>query len=254
VDVHAPHQPIHTWKDFWIHLATITVGLLIAIGLEQSVEGLHRLHQRHQLEEDLRAEARKNLATMDGDYKYIDYEMVYFSAYRKNVDTMRDSGGKIKLPYRSFHPPDGVVNMTMPSSSAWTTAQQSELTALLPREEAKMYDRVYYELKTYEQVNERRVESVDEQLDFEARFAQVTIAPYEPDLSLMSKDQLDQLSAILSTELVVYRQLRNRLDIFYAAENEVANGGMSEDVVLDAIKTRLEANRPKPQPPAAPAH
>ena len=58
MDVHAPHHPLHTWKDFWIHLATITVGLLIAIGLEQSVEGLHRLHQRHQLEEDLRSGVR----------------------------------------------------------------------------------------------------------------------------------------------------------------------------------------------------
>jgi hypothetical protein len=38
LDVHAPHEPIHTWKNFFIHLATISIGLLIAIGLEQTVE------------------------------------------------------------------------------------------------------------------------------------------------------------------------------------------------------------------------
>ncbi|MBW4040411.1 MAG: hypothetical protein HIU91_16445, partial [Acidobacteria bacterium] len=45
LDVHPPHQAAHTRKDFFIHIATICVGLLIAIGLEQSVEWLHRKHQ-----------------------------------------------------------------------------------------------------------------------------------------------------------------------------------------------------------------
>jgi hypothetical protein len=41
MEVHPPHAPLHSWKDFWIHLGTITIGLLIAISLEQSVEALH---------------------------------------------------------------------------------------------------------------------------------------------------------------------------------------------------------------------
>jgi hypothetical protein len=30
-------RPPHTWRDFFIHVATIFVGLLIAAGLEQTV-------------------------------------------------------------------------------------------------------------------------------------------------------------------------------------------------------------------------
>jgi hypothetical protein len=60
IDVHAPHGGVHTWKDFWIHLGTITLGLLIAISLEQSVEWVHHRLERHQLEEDLHAEAARN--------------------------------------------------------------------------------------------------------------------------------------------------------------------------------------------------
>jgi hypothetical protein len=41
LDVHPPHTAVHGWKDFWIHLATISIGLLIAVSLEQSVEWLH---------------------------------------------------------------------------------------------------------------------------------------------------------------------------------------------------------------------
>jgi len=30
LDVHAPHETVHTWKDFFIHLTTFVIGLLIA--------------------------------------------------------------------------------------------------------------------------------------------------------------------------------------------------------------------------------
>jgi hypothetical protein len=38
LDVHPLHSPTHTWKDFFLHIATIVIGLLIAVGLEQTVE------------------------------------------------------------------------------------------------------------------------------------------------------------------------------------------------------------------------
>jgi hypothetical protein len=42
LDVHAPHEVLHAWKGFFIHIATIVVGLFIAVALEQSVEALNR--------------------------------------------------------------------------------------------------------------------------------------------------------------------------------------------------------------------
>jgi hypothetical protein len=37
-DIHPPHQAAHSWRDIFIHLATITVGLFIALSLEGCVE------------------------------------------------------------------------------------------------------------------------------------------------------------------------------------------------------------------------
>src|ERR1700744_2409199 len=74
IDVHAPHQSTHTWSDFLIHIATIVVGLFIAIGLEQAVELLHRSHQRHQLQEDLRTEAENNRTIIAHDLRMQDLE------------------------------------------------------------------------------------------------------------------------------------------------------------------------------------
>lgn len=60
MEVHPPEHPIHTWRDFFVHIATIVVGLLIAIGLEQSVEWVHHRHLVHTAHHNLRAEAAEN--------------------------------------------------------------------------------------------------------------------------------------------------------------------------------------------------
>jgi hypothetical protein len=31
IDIHPPHESAHSWRDISIHLATITVGLFIAL-------------------------------------------------------------------------------------------------------------------------------------------------------------------------------------------------------------------------------
>jgi hypothetical protein len=41
LDVHPPHEPVHGWRDFFVHPATITIGLLIALSLEGCVEWRH---------------------------------------------------------------------------------------------------------------------------------------------------------------------------------------------------------------------
>ncbi len=35
LDVHPPHHAATTWRDFFIHIATIVLGLIIAVGPRQ---------------------------------------------------------------------------------------------------------------------------------------------------------------------------------------------------------------------------
>jgi hypothetical protein len=44
LDVHPPHHAASTWRDFFIHIATIVIGLCIAVGIEQTVEFFHHHH------------------------------------------------------------------------------------------------------------------------------------------------------------------------------------------------------------------
>ncbi len=60
MDVQPPQQPIHSVKDFLLHLLTITVGLLIALALEAAVQHLHHRHLVRDAQYNLQQEIAAN--------------------------------------------------------------------------------------------------------------------------------------------------------------------------------------------------
>src|SRR5260370_7262311 len=60
LDVHPPHEPIYGWREFFIHLATITIGLLIALSLEGCVEFWHHRSLVHEAEASMQIEIEAN--------------------------------------------------------------------------------------------------------------------------------------------------------------------------------------------------
>ena len=64
LDVHAPHDRMHGWKDFLLHLLTITIGLLIALGLEGFVEWQHHRQMVHEAEAAMSHEIAQNQKTL----------------------------------------------------------------------------------------------------------------------------------------------------------------------------------------------
>jgi hypothetical protein len=67
LDVHPPHESIHTWRSFFIHIAIIVIGLLIAVALEQGVERVHEHYELNQLREELARELDGNRAILAED-------------------------------------------------------------------------------------------------------------------------------------------------------------------------------------------
>jgi len=62
-------------KDFFLHLLTITVGLLIALGLENAAEAFHHRHQREQAEQTIRQELRENQEQLAQSQKTVQDEV-----------------------------------------------------------------------------------------------------------------------------------------------------------------------------------
>jgi uncharacterized protein YaaN involved in tellurite resistance len=60
IDVHAPEHRVGGMRDFFVHLFTITIGLLIALGLENAAEAWHHHHQRLEAEATIQRELLHN--------------------------------------------------------------------------------------------------------------------------------------------------------------------------------------------------
>jgi hypothetical protein len=141
IDVHPPDHTPHTWRDFFIHIATIVVGLLIAIGLEQAVVAIQHHRQVTEIREALRqerAQNRRNFAINTAEFREA-------SAYAQN--------DLLVLRYLQKHPgtPEGQLPGVLeyhiryqPMVDAeWKTAQQTGATDLMPRAEVTANDSLY---------------------------------------------------------------------------------------------------------------
>jgi hypothetical protein len=125
LDIHAPHEAAHTWKGFFIHIATIVVGLLIAIGLEQTVEYLHHRHQGREMAELLRQESSNNREVATYDIEISDQ---IITAIETNMDALKNA--RANAGKSTFSPttlPDD--KFYLPADAAWITMRDS---ALLP--------------------------------------------------------------------------------------------------------------------------
>jgi hypothetical protein len=61
IDIHPPQHAAMTRRDFFVHLGIVVLGILIAIGLEQSVEYFHHRHQVVETRRALQQETALNI-------------------------------------------------------------------------------------------------------------------------------------------------------------------------------------------------
>jgi hypothetical protein len=160
LEVHPIHAPVRAWRDFFIHIATIVVGLCIAVGIQQTVEFVHHRHQLTELRQALRLEREENYKTLAENtttWRWgtaeLQNNLLVFQYLKQHPDTPQE-----KLP--------GVLLWaTSPfefSSAAWDAAHQSGLTALLPREEIEANSSLYSILKNLNDIQLKSALAVEE--------------------------------------------------------------------------------------------
>jgi hypothetical protein len=87
MDVHPPHGPIRSWKDFTLHLLTITIGLLIALTLEAAVQSLHHRHMVKEARANLRREIVENQKLYTENLRSLQAKMVEL---QQDIDQLRE--------------------------------------------------------------------------------------------------------------------------------------------------------------------
>jgi len=179
LDVHPPHEPAHTWKDFFIHIATIVVGLLIAVGLEQTVEYFHHRIEIKETREALVREKELNR-----------------QRFAVNTASFRWEAAELKnnlrvLTYLQQHP--GTFEEKLPgvlqwgfghdpiADLSWKNAQQTQVLTLMPPEEVQKDAALYVLLD----VTDR-----DERTAFETVNRASSYANVDPNPSHMTTAQI----------------------------------------------------------------
>lgn len=145
LDVHPIDAPVHGWRDFLIHIATIVVGLCIAVGIQQLVESIHNHYQVIETREALRLERESNHETLAGNQ----------AAWRWGIAELQNN--LLVFQYLQRHP--GTPQEKLPgvllwassdyqfASAVWDATEKSGVVALLPREEIEADSTLYFFLR-----------------------------------------------------------------------------------------------------------
>ncbi len=190
LDVHPPHHPLHAWRDFFIHIATIVVGLLIAIGLEQIVEHLHERYQLRETREALHREFESNRSNLADDER--DWLTV----------TARLKNNLLVLEYIRQHP--GVPQTELPGDLRWTqspfqwnhaewdAAEKNGITRLMPAEEANKDQEFYIIMSSMSQQSLDTWNAINDAARFDL---------LHPDPTQLSPQQLNEVIQLTNVAL-----------------------------------------------------
>ena len=153
IDVHAPEHGIHNVREFFLHLFTITCGLLIALGLEAGVEAVHHRHQREQAERMIRQELQDNRAdvvkmqsTLNGEMGDLVNVLAYIDARLAHRPA---DASKLRLQYS-----EGPLK-----DAAWRTAAATGVVAYMDYESAETYAECYKQQEEFERLENRAIEA-----------------------------------------------------------------------------------------------
>jgi hypothetical protein len=207
LDVHAPHKSVHGWRDFFVHLATITIGLLIALGLEATAEWMHHRHEVSETREALQRELQVNRAHFASNTAHFRSES---SVLQKNLLVLRflqqhPSATLSQLPGTI----QWNISYTRMVDSAWKTACQTGITALMPQEEVRKTAELY---GFYERMDRSHEEEADALTDA------ISYGFEDSDPTHLSRaqvsDELERTKRVLSKHLRLGYLMQNLSEEF----------------------------------------
>jgi hypothetical protein len=205
MEIHAPHKPVESVKEFFLHIGIVTIGILIALGLEQAVEA----YRHHELAENARAnilsELRDNKKAIDGALEKVE------SLKQEHLDTIHTLDLFIaKQPLKEA---TLKVSFNFPTltSTSWSTAQSTGALALMDYSEVKRFAGVYDTQQTVLKVSDEILHAVSLA---EGRILGNTHPDKSAPEELKEMRQLVQQSL---TEISIWGQAGNQLSKEYGA-------------------------------------
>ena len=206
MEIHAPDHPILTLREALVHLAIVTIGILIALSFEGARQYFEHRSQIAEARANLLTEIRANKQALEKDFlaRVPDSkkENVQMAAL---TDALLDHN-KTALDWSSNYP------IVWLQSAGFATAQSTGVFALMDYEEARRFTSVYRLQETFERQHELGLTNETTTVAI-ANIVTAAIKRNHPNLADITEWR--HSVADLDTSLLVQSQIADRLDHAY---------------------------------------
>ncbi len=135
---HAPERPIHSAREFFLALATITIGILIAMSLEGIVTWAHHRALVREAKARLAEEMRDNRREVAG---FVDKTPAIKEAHDQVIRFIDDIAAK--KPFKGTVDLHSSYDILSLSTTSWDTAQATGALAYMEYADVQKYAAIY---------------------------------------------------------------------------------------------------------------
>jgi len=139
MDLHPPGGPVKSLKDFLVHLGIVTLGILIALGLEQLVEA----HHRSKIAAEAVAGFHREISDDEQQVKEVLASLPQLQAKIKEaIDLVNSATADGPITYPG-------VSLDVISTASWDTAIATQALNELPYQAVSRYAGAYGTLRLF---------------------------------------------------------------------------------------------------------
>ena len=252
IDIHPPHHAATTRRDFFIHLTTVVLGILIAIGLEQTVEAIHHSRQRAELREQI-------LEVLNTDRRLDAIDLRQFSDFRsflveQQAALIARRAGKNTPAGPSQTDPRMKLAPGFPSLAPYEAAKQSSTVSVLPANEIRLFNRIELQRDLLLADVHLLYVAVNEWESFAERFSDSPgnsafgIIITTPALNQLSPVELIEYQTIIARLIKQIDVVVARLHYFDVECRSVLNGNRDENKLFEQLDFFTHTTLPGDQP------
>jgi hypothetical protein len=144
MEIHGPEGPTNSFKDFLIHIVIVTIGILIALGLEGVRETIYVHRVVRDARENFRVELEGNRQNLDKELKNDTESLARVDKIVADLPTLRKDPAQFRARVAEVYPSGYFF-----SSSRWESALSTGALGHMAVDEVNQYAEANFLTHTY---------------------------------------------------------------------------------------------------------